>query len=595
MKQLLSKIIINFSSFYSANDINLCKRAVLYAKPYIRFLFFSILCIISNVIIGLVQPFAYGKIIRSVIDKNSALLIKMIILLFISTIIQVILNVIQNYLFSLLSNNISRDVRKDMYDRILSMPIPILDKNPMGQLISRIDGDAGVIANIISNQFLNAIIDILRVIIFGVAICKISITLTLTVVFSIPFSMIIFLIFGKILRKNMHENRIIADEYFNSMQETIAGIREIKRLELKTIKSNHFSDITNRMCKKLIKLSLIGSIMSNCSQFIIVLSEAVGMIIGYYLIVNNTLKIEYYIAFSAYAAQFGNSLTNLTKLNSEIQKALVSLKRIFEVLDGFSYSKEKFGNISLQLVQGNLEYVNVNFGYKKEILILKNISFSIPNRKMVAIVGKSGSGKSSIVSLLARFYDPWSGSIKLDGHNISDLTEKTLRRSIAFVPQDPILFNMSILKNVLLAKSHAEYYEVIEACKSAYIHEFIMTLPNKYNTIIGEKGITLSAGQKQRIAIARAILQNAPIIILDEASSNLDNESIDKIKEALDILRKAHSIMIIAHRLLTIIDADIIYILDNGEIAGFGNHQTLIRENNIYNNLFRKEIYTLNK
>lgn len=259
-------------------------------------------------------------------------------------------------------------------------------------------------------------------------------------------------------------------------------------------------------------------------------------------------------------------------------------------MDNITYESEKFGDKHIENFKGNIEFNNVWFGYKKDKPILKGISFKISNNNKIAIIGKSGVGKSTIFNLLLKFYTPNKGNIKIDNIDINDYDEFTLRNNIAVVRQEPFIFNTSIKENLVIVNKNATDDDIIEACKEAYIHDYIINLPNKYETVVGENGINLSGGQKQRIAIARALLKNSKIILLDEATSALDNESQFYIKEALKDISNKRTVIIIAHRLSTIIDADEIYIINEGKIVGKGNHYSLIKDNIFYKELYEKEI-----
>ena len=271
-------------------------------------------------------------------------------------------------------------------------------------------------------------------------------------------------------------------------------------------------------------------------------------------------------------------------------KVSVSLKRIDEILNNKLYKDEKYGNINLDEVKGNIEFKDVKFKYKNdEDYTLKGLNLKLETNKKIAIVGKSGNGKSTLFNLLLRYFDATTGEITLDGINIEDLTEKCLRNNISIIRQSPFLFNLSILDNFKLVKKDITLEEVRNVCQKAYIDDYIMSLPNGYETVIGEGGVNLSGGQKQRLAIARTLLLNTKIILFDEATSALDNESQKYIKKTIDNLVKDHTIIIVAHRLSTIIDADIINVIDKGKLVGSGTHNELLKNNKVYKTLYNTE------
>jgi ATP-binding cassette subfamily B protein len=264
------------------------------------------------------------------------------------------------------------------------------------------------------------------------------------------------------------------------------------------------------------------------------------------------------------------------------------------LIDGLSYKAEKFGEKSIDSLNGDIKFENVSFNYGNESNVLDNLTVNIPAKSKTAIVGSSGSGKTTMFNLLLKLYDPCEGRILIDGTDINDIKEEDLRRHISVVRQEPVLFMMSIKENLLLANSKASQQEIESACKKAFIHEYIESLPNKYDSVIGENGVNFSGGQIQRIAIARALIKKSKIILFDEATSSLDNESQFYIKKAIDAIAKECTVVIIAHRLSTIIEADVIYVMNQGNLAGYGNHNSLIHTNNIYKKLYKSEVELIN-
>ena len=303
-------------------------------------------------------------------------------------------------------------------------------------------------------------------------------------------------------------------------------------------------------------------------------------------------KIAYsiFIMLSNYIWRIDEVVESISDFGVNYNKVTVSLKRIGEIVNNELYEDEKFGSIELEKPRGVIEFNNVKFKYsEEEDYTLKGLSMKLEPKKKIAIVGRSGNGKSTIFNLLLRYFDTSTGSITVDGGDIKDLSEKSLRNNISIIRQTPFLFNLSIIDNFKLTKENVTLEEIRDVCKKAYIDEYIMSLPNKYETIIGEGGINLSGGQKQRLAIARTLLLNTRIILFDEATSALDNESQNYIKKTIDNLVKEHTVIIVAHRLSTIVDADIIYVIDKGRLADSGTHRHLLRNCNVYKNLYQNE------
>ena len=308
------------------------------------------------------------------------------------------------------------------------------------------------------------------------------------------------------------------------------------------------------------------------------------------LIINGTGSFAFFMAMTYYVYRFMNTIELMMNLSTSIQKMRVSIERLSEILDNKLYKDEKFGIVSKTDILGNVEFKNITFKYpNEEKEIFEEFNLTIPTGKKVAIVGKSGQGKTTIFNLLLRYFDSDAGVILVDDIPIEDFTEDSLRENIAIIRQEPFIFNKTILENLKIIDPYMSLKKIRNACKLAEIDEYIMSLPNKYDTMIGEGGINLSGGQKQRLAIARALLKNSKIILFDEATSALDNDNQSKIKQAIDNLVKDHTIIIVAHRLSTIIDADVIYLIDGGKVVASGTHKQLLKKSLIYKNLYINE------
>lgn len=574
----------------SKKDISLFKRSFKYLAPYKAGLVIAFICILSGIGFNLVQPILWAKILMHLFNKEFEGLISIALFMLIFHILQMIVELIQNYQFSSLKEKIIYDIKQDVYSTILNLPVKAFDDIPAGEFMSRLNGDASTIASILTNQCLKTIVDILRVIILGIAVFQINAILALIVVLSFPLFFIVYSSFGIKLRKKNKEIVKVRDKYFSNIQESISGIREIKALGIKSRVLNTFANLSELFKKKTVDIEVLNAFTQALIRSIDFVFQLAVILTGFYLISTDILLIEPFIVFTTYSSQLSNSLIDLTQVNSTIQQALVSLERIFNVMDNFNYSREKYGTIKITNLKGNMKFQNVSFSYNENKSVLNNLTLEITENKKIAFVGSSGAGKSTIFNLLLRFYDTTSGDIFIDGINIKDFEEESLRNSISVVRQEPVLFNGTIKENLLLTNPSATNQEIIKACEAAYIHDFIQTLPGKYEHVIGENGINLSGGQKQRIAIARAILKKSEIVIFDEATSSLDNESQYKIKKAVDKLSENRTVLIIAHRLMTIIEADEIFVLHDGNISGKGPHEVLIKDNSEYKKLYEREL-----
>ena len=381
-----------------------------------------------------------------------------------------------------------------------------------------------------------------------------------------------------------------SDKYVKCATENITGIREIKSLgisdSMKRLIDKKIDNLANNSMKirnyEMIYYN-INSAIYFCLQFIILLTCG-------YLFVKGHIAYSVFMMIEMYIWRIDEVVSSLSEFGVNYNKVKVSLNRIDEVINNRRYDDEKYGTINLSKANGVIEFNHVSFKYREdEALTLNNLSLKFEPKKKIAIVGKSGNGKSTIFNLLLRYFDATKGTIKIDGINIEDLNEKSLRKNVSIIRQSPFLFNMSIIDNFRIVKPNITLKEVRKLCKKAYIDDYIMSLPKKYNSIIGEGGINLSGGQKQRIAIARTLLLNTKIILFDEATSALDNESQKYIKKTIDNLVSDHTIIIIAHRLSTIIDADEIFLIDKGHLAACGTHKELLEKSNIYQTLYQNE------
>lgn len=575
------------------SDIILIIKIFKYARSYkIRFSI-AFLCVISTIVFSIIQPLVWARILTNLFSINFSLVITNILYLSLIFIAQTLINYLQSYLFSYLNENIIYDLKSDMYKCIIDLPVKAFDEMRVGEFISRLQTDASAVVGVITNQLLNTFVDILRVIIIGIYMYSINIPLALIVTIAFPISFYISLHYGN---KIKIQNKVLLglmDTYFSYIQQSILGIREIKNLGAKKANFESFLSLANKVKDKNIEISVTGLKSSTLSQGINFLTLISVMSLGGFLIFKEFLIMEYFIAFFSYSNQFTSSLMNVTKLNLNIHQTLASLERIFNLMNNLNYSKENLGNLNVKCIKGSIEFDQVFFEYNNNAPVLKGISFFVSHNKKVAIVGSSGGGKSTIFNLLQRFYEPSSGLIRIDNIDLKQFDEDSLRSHLSVVRQDPFLFNISIKDNLLLANPTACENEIIEVCKIAYIHDYIMQLPDGYNTIVGENGINLSGGQKQRIAIARALLKKSKIILFDEATSSLDNESQYNIKNALDSLSNNHTVIIIAHRLTTIIGADEIIVVEDGKIVGKGNHKSLIESNDVYKRLYSTELNEL--
>ena len=406
-------------------------------------------------------------------------------------------------------------------------------------------------------------------------------------------SFIILYIVEKIRINKRNENRKeyleIGEINTGLSNEFIRGIRDVKTLHIEDGFVNLIEKKLYDVYNKEYELMHINNKYNMIGNFIDSLFSFLFIALAVFLMNNNYMTIDNFVVIYMYQGRANSLIWNITYFIEILKDFNLSADRVFEMFDNEEFKKEEFGTHKLKNFTGNIEFKNVNFSYNENKKVLKDVSFIIPSNKTIALVGKSGSGKSTIASLINKLYTVEDDSIFFDNIDINKLDKESIRGNIAFVTQNPYLFNLSVFDNFKLINENITLEEVIEVCKIACIHDDIIKLKDGYHTIIGEGGVVLSGGQRQRLSIARALLKKAKVIILDEATSALDNETQNLIKKSIDNIKGEHTIVIIAHRLSTIINSDIIYFLKNGRIINSGTHRQLLKKCKEYKDLYEHE------
>ena len=492
---------------------------------------------------------------------------------------------IYNYLEIKFMKNVSRD----LYKKIDKLPAIVFEDIGVGEFINRLYTDPDRVMELLA-KLIKLVCKSLVIIVVVILAFKISIILGLEIIiFGTIMGFISYKFFPKI--KTTQENiKKESDNYVKVATENITGIREIKALGIKkNIERNIFSNLDKMFdnTKKIRKYEVIYYNLNNLVYYI--LQFIILFTTGYFFI-KGEVSYSIFIMIENYIWRIDEVVESISDFGVNYNKVTVSLKRIDEIINNKISQDEVFGNKVLDNTKGVIEFRNVKFKYREdEDYTLNGLNLKIEPNKKTAIVGRSGNGKSTIFNLLLRYFDATKGVITIDGINIKDLTEESLRENISVIRQAPFLINLSIMDNFRLIRDDVTLDEVREVCKRAYIDDYIMSLPKGYDTIIGEGGINLSGGQKQRIAIARTLLINTKIILFDEATSALDNESQEYIKKTIDDLVNDHTVIIVAHRLSTIIDADVINVIDKGELEASGSHNELLKKSLVYKDLYNTE------
>ena len=549
-----------------------------------------VILMVLNYIPDLCCPLFVGKALEFLLLKKYALFVKYLVL-YISgyVIVYGVLLIPRMILYNRLQMIFINNVCKDMYVKYQNLPAIAFEKTGVGELINRLSSDPDRVLDLL-NQLVKMILKIIMAIIIVIVSFKISIFIGIEITL---FAVIMGIISSKyfpVIKKTQKEIKKESDKLIKRATENLTGIREIKSLGIKDNMTYLINNDIDKFCDKSLKINKYEAYYNGLNNVIYYVLQFIILLTCGYLFIKGHIVYSVFMMINTYIWRIDEVAETLSSFGVNYNKVKVSLSRIDEVVNNKIFKDEIYGDINLNNPKGNVTFKNVSFKYtKKENLTLDNLSLNIKTNQKTAIVGRSGNGKTTIFNLLLRYFDVTNGKVLIDGVDIKDLTEKSLRKTISCVRQNPFLFNMSIFENFKIVKPDITLKEVKVLCKKAYIDEYIESLPKKYNTIIGEGGINLSGGQKQRLAIARTLLLNTKIILFDEATSALDNESQEYIKMTIDNLAKEHTIIIIAHRLSTIIDADEILVIENGKLESKGNHKDLLKKSKIYKGLYKNE------
>lgn len=486
------------------------------------------------------------------------------------------------------ASKILYDIRDSLFHHIQKLSFKFYSNNRAGEIISRVINDVEQTKTFVVTGLMNLWLDIATIIIAVVIMFNMDITLTIVSLILFPFyAFSVRYFFGNLRKLTRVRSQALA-EVQGYLHERVQGMAVVKSFAIEDHEQKQFDSQNKNFLEK-----AIDHTKWNAKAFAVVntiTDIAPLIVIGYsgYLVIQDDLSIGTMMAFIAYIDRLYNPLRRLVNSSTTLTQSIASMDRVFELADEKYDIDDSPDSIEVTNVKGHIQFNHVDFSYdKEEETVLKDISLDVRQGETIALVGMSGGGKSSLISLIPRFYDVTKGEILLDGTDIRRFKVRSLRDKIGIVLQDNILFSESVKTNILLGKPHASDEEVITAAKAANAHDFIMNLPEGYETKVGERGVKLSGGQKQRVAIARIFLKNPPILILDEATSALDLESEHLIQEALEKLAKDRTTFIVAHRLSTITHADRIVHIENGEIAEIGNHEELMARQGHYYNLFQ--------
>jgi len=569
-----------------AVDFNILKRIFSYAKPHKKTFGLAITTTLTLSVIAIIRPL----LVKYTLDNYIAIpdikmLFSMTILMICSLIIEALLQFSDSYLTNKLGQNIIKDLRIKVYAHILNFKLKYYDKTPIGTLVTRAVSDIEVIANIFSEGLIVIMGDILKIIIIIGTMLFIDFELTLIILIPIPLMLIATYLFKKAVAASFNDVRTQVARLNTFVQEHITGINIIQIFNREKVEMGKFEEINAKHRDANIRSIMAYSIFFPVVEILAASSLALLVWWGGKSVLESHTSIGVITAFIMLLNYVFRPIRQLADRFNTLQMGMVSSERVFNLLDT-DEKIENTGTNYLENTTGKVEFKSVWFAYNENDWVLKNISFKANSGEKIAFVGATGAGKSSIISLLSRFYEYNKGEILIDEHNIREYELGSLQKNIGVVLQDVFLFSDSIFNNITLNNSSITFDEVVQASKKIGAHDFISKLPEGYNYNVKERGAMLSVGQRQLISFIRAYIYNPKILILDEATSSIDTESEQLIQHAISKLTENRTSIIIAHRLATIQKADKIIVLDKGEIIEMGNHQELLKLNGAYKRLF---------
>ena len=551
-----------------------------------------IICIIVSILtipVSVLTPILSAQILLALNGSLYEDLLRIAAFIFIVYSIQHLLWFMSRIVYKKYIVNVVYGIQKELMKETFKLSSECFDEHGTGIFIDRLRQDTNVIANIF-DDLANILIQIFSNLGIFIVIFTISKIMFLFFVLCGINEFIVSKKRMKIYYERFGEIRDLEEKNTGLVAELIRGVRDVKVLNSTDVFMKKFDKRVSEVNDKNIKLTIKNNKFYLFSDEINEVLDYLFYFIGVMLTNFNLLTASNFVVLYMYRSKARYLFTYIVSMMESIKTFNFSANRVYEIIDGEKFSKEKFGNIKLNHINGDFEFKNVSFAYKKEKEILHNISFKVKANTTVAFVGKSGSGKSTIFSLLNKLYNVDDGKIFIDGYDINTLTKDSIRNNMSIITQNPYIFNLSIRDNLLLVKEKVTEKEMIKACKTACLHDFIMSLPNGYDTIVGEGGITLSGGERQRLAIARALIKKTEIILFDEATSALDNETQEKIQKAIHNLKGKYTILIIAHRLSTIVNSDKIIMIDKGKIVGEGTHKYLMEKSLKYQKLYQADL-----
>ena len=558
-----------------------------YVKPYKKSIVIAFLCLTLSSIINLILPLIVRNMINAaVIEKNSAILNSMTIDLFFIILLQVAFSITQGYILGFVGHRVTADFRVELFSHLQSLSLRFFQSRRVGEMISRMTSDIAVI----QKALVSIPVAVLRqtiTLIGGLAIIfYLNWKLTGLILLVLPPLMLVARIFGKRLRSFSETVQDQLAKAIVVMEEMVSSIKVVKSFRREKHEKNRFEKGIESSFDAEIRKVKISAFFGPTILFLTFLVSGSLIWYGGHQVMQGTTTPGELVAFFLYAIIIAGPIGTFVRIYTQTQEALGAIRRVYEILDTRPVIVNPENPLPLDRIGGKIQFQDVSFGYEKDVPVLKGVNFEIKPGEMAALVGPSGAGKSTVIQLLHRFFDVDSGCVKIDGHDVRQVDLNAYIDQVALVPQETLLFGGTIRENILYGKLDASEEDMMQAAKYAHAHEFISQLAKGYDTVVGEKGVKLSGGERQRVAIARALLKDPKILILDEATSSLDNQSESLIQDALERLMTNRTTLIIAHRLSTVHNADKIIVMEKGEVVETGNHKSLMSNKSLYYRLY---------
>ena len=565
------------------------RRILAFFRPYVMQESTVLVCILLVALLGLAPPLFTRWLIDHAIPKHDMHAVWLAVGgMVASALVAGILGVYQGYLNSVVGEGIMRDIRTSLVNHLHRMPLSFFTSTKTGEIMNRVSNDVDNIDNVVTGTLVSIVTNVFTMVTTVVMILVLDWRLALVALAIVPLMILPLSPVGRKMYDVRKLTRQKRDEIESITQETlsISGITLIKSFVREAFERRRFYAAGTELMKLEIRLGLVGRWFIAAITAMVIIGPAVVWLFGGWLAVAGGLTIGTIVAFVAYLGRLYGPASTLAGVQVQVVSAFAVFERIFEYLDMEPEGAEKPDAAVLADVRGEIAFENVRFNYIPERAALDGVTFRVAPGQMAAFVGPSGAGKTTITQLVPRFYDPQSGAVRVDGHDVRDVTLASLRENIGIVTQETYLFHDTIESNLRYARPDATEAEVIAAARAANIHEFIASLPDGYGTIVGERGHKLSGGERQRLAIARVLLKNPRVLILDEATSALDSANEAAIQAALVPLLEGRTSLVIAHRLSTILDADVIFVVETGRIVEQGTHADLLARNGAYSRLY---------